>query len=85
MEVNEILQLESVEIYPIDSLDVRVYVTATCDTSEGLALLETVINYCPSEWPADEQFDPTTGEPNASQIQWLNALADWQTVPNEDF
>ena len=85
MEVTEVIELETVEIEPIDSLDVRVYVVAICDTGDGLDRLETAINYTPSEWPPNEQFEPTTGKPTESQSQWLAALGDWQTVPNEDF
>ena len=85
MEVSAVIELETVEIEPIDSLDVRVYVVAICDTGDGLDRMETAINYTPSEWPANEQFEATTGPPTESQSQWLAALGDWQTVPNEDF
>ena len=86
MEVSEVIELETVEIEPIDSLgDVRVYVVAICDTGDGLDRMETVINYTPSEWPANEQFQATIGPPTESQSQWLAALGDWQTVPNEEF
>ncbi len=85
MEVIEVIELETVEIQPIDSLDVRVYVIAICETGNGLDRLETAINYTPSEWPPDEQFGPTIGPPTESQLQWLQALGDWQTLPNEEF
>ena len=84
MEVSEVIELETVEIEPIDSLDVRVYVVAICDTGDGIDRLETAINYTPSEWPANEQFEDTTGKPTESQLQWLQALGDWKPVTNED-
>ena len=85
MEVTEIIELETVAIVPIDSLDVRVYVVAICDTGDGLDRLVTAINYTPSEWPINEQFEATTGPPTESQSQWLAALGDWQPVTNEDY
>ena len=85
MEVSEVIELETVEINPIDSLDVQVHVVAVCDTGNGLDRLETAINYTPSEWPDNEQFQATIGPPTESQLQWLQALGDWQPVPTENF
>ena len=81
----EVLKLETVTIEPISSIEDQVYVEAIVDDGESTQLMWASFPYVPSEWPTGQQFEPTTGEPTQSQSEWLAALGDWQTVPNEDF
>ena len=81
----EVLTLETVKIEPISSIEDQVYVEAIVDDGTERQLMWAIFPYTPSEWPIDEQFQPTTGEPTKSQSEWLSSLAEWQPVTNEDF
>mgnify|MGYP001375464890 CR=1 FL=1 len=81
----KVLTLETVTIEPISSIEDQVTVEAIVDDGESTQLMWASFSYVPSEWSIDQQFQPTSGEPTQSQSEWLNALADWQPVNNEDF
>tara|TARA_R100000458_G_C8205567_1_gene194719 strand:- start:570 stop:818 length:249 start_codon:yes stop_codon:yes gene_type:complete len=81
----KVLTLETVTIEPISSIEDQVYVEAIVDDGGSTQLMWASFSYVPSEWPIDEQFQPTSGKPTQSQSEWLAALGDWQTVPNEDY
>jgi hypothetical protein len=85
MEVSEVIELETVSIHPISSIEDLVSVVAIVDTGDGLDRMHTSFPYTPSEWPVNEQFQKSTGKPTESQVQWLAALGDWQTLPMDDF
>ena len=81
----EVLKLETVTIEPISSIEDQVYVEAIVADGTSTQLMWASFPYTPSEWPINQQFQPTTGEPTESQSEWLFALADWKPVTNEDF